>query len=150
MLIEMPFDLSLGLGDKSEAGTVAEQCGAGTNEKGARVPEWIEQARPRGELGEAALAPGEMVGFRARRGQQHFPSRLGAGDECLPVVQRLRRELTGVIDAHERSARTTVGLGQWLNGLGVLMGDGSAGPGRRENRTQSAVKGGNARVEKTA
>jgi len=57
-------------------------------------------------------------------------------------------ELAGVVDAHERGARTALGIGQWLNGL-VLMGDGSAGACRRENRTQSAVKSCDGRVERT-
>jgi len=66
------------------------------------------------------------------------------------VVEGLRGELSGMVNAHERSTRAPVGLGKWLRGLGVHGGDGSGGPCRRENRAQGAVKGGNTRVEKTA
>ena len=66
------------------------------------------------------------------------------------MVEGLRGELSGMVNAHERSTRAPVGLGKWLRGLGVHGGDGSGGPCRRENRAQGAVKGGNTRVEKTA
>ncbi|MBV9318284.1 MAG: hypothetical protein JOZ34_12580 [Gammaproteobacteria bacterium] len=58
-----------------------------------------------------------------------------------------------MIDAHQRGAPAPVGFGQGFGGLAGLgrgAGNGSAGPGRREDRTQGAVKGGDARVEKTA
>jgi len=41
MLIEVPFDLSLGLGDEPQARAVTEQRGTRADEEGARVPEGI-------------------------------------------------------------------------------------------------------------
>src|SRR6516164_9797240 len=71
MLIEVTFDLSLRLGDEPEAGTVAEQSGAGADEEGARVPQRIEEARPCGELPESHLAPRQVVRFGAGGRQEH-------------------------------------------------------------------------------
>src|SRR5215831_2024544 len=45
MLIEMPLDLSLCLGDESQAGAVAERRRSRADEKGADIPERIEEAR---------------------------------------------------------------------------------------------------------
>src|SRR5215469_13660198 len=114
MLIEVPFDLSFRLRDEPETGAVTEQCGTSADEEGARVPERIEQARPRRELGEPLLAPREMVRLRACRRQQHFARRIGAGDERLTVIERLRGELSGMVDAHECCARATLRFGQGL------------------------------------
>jgi hypothetical protein len=60
------------------------------------------------------------------------------------VVKSLRSELSSMVDAHERSARTALALGKWSGRLGVRRGDRSGGLGRRKNRTQGAVKGGDA------
>src|SRR5215469_2384027 len=128
MLIEVPFYLSLRLGDEPQAGAVAEQSGSRADEERARIPEWIEQAWTRGKLAEPHLAPRQMVRLRARRRQQHRTRALRAGDQRLAVVERLRGELSGMIDAHERSARAPVGLGKRLSGLGVRGGEGSGGP----------------------
>ena len=66
------------------------------------------------------------------------------------MIERLRGELPGVVHTHEGSTRAPVGLGKRLDARLLRSGDGSGGPGRRENRTQGAVKGGNAWIEKTA
>ena len=144
MLIEVTFDLPLRLGDEPQAGTVAEQSGTGADEEGARVPEGIEQARPCGELPEPHLAPRQMVRLRARGRQEHRARGFRSGDERLAVVQRLRGELPGMVDTHECGTRAPVGFGKWFCGLFVQGGDRPGGLGRRENRTQGAVKGGNA------
>ena len=144
MLIQVPFDLSLRLGNEPQTGTVTEESGTRSDEEGARVPERIEQARPCSELPEPHFAPREMVRLRARRRQEHRARGLRAGDERLAVVERLRGELPGVVDTHERGTRAPVSFGERFSGLLVRDGDRSGGLGRRENRTQGAVKGGNA------
>ena len=82
-----------------------------------------------------------MVGLGACRGQQHCARGLGAGDECLAVIERLRGELSRMIDAHECRAGAAIGLRQRL-GPELRSGKGSGGPGRREHRAQRAVEGG--------
>jgi len=144
MLIEVTFDLSLRLGDEPEAGTVAEQSGAGADEEGARVPQRIEEARPCGELPESHLAPRQVVRFGAGGRQEHRARGFRAGDERLAVVERLRSELPGVVDTHECGTRAPVGFGKRLRGRFIQVGHRPGGLGRRENRTQGAVKRGNA------
>jgi hypothetical protein len=144
MLIEVTFDLSLRLGDEPQAGTVAEQSGAGADEEGARVPQGIEQARPCGELPEPHLAPRQMVRLGAGGRQEHRARGFSAGDERLAVVERLRGEFPGVVDTHECGTPAPVGFGKRFRELFIQRGDRSGGLGRRENRAQGAVKGGNA------
>src|SRR5580704_14565265 len=93
VLIEVALHLTLGLDDEAETGAVTHEGGQCADGEGAGVPERVEQARPRAELPEARLAPGEMIGFRARRGQQHAARGVRAGREGLAVIQRLRGEL---------------------------------------------------------
>ena len=144
MLIEMPFDLSLCLGDEPEAGAVTEQCCTRADEEGADIPERIEQARSCSELSEPHLAPRQVVRLRACGRQEHRSRALRASDQRLPVVKSLCGELSSMVDAHERSARAALALGEWFGRLGVRRGDRSGGLSRRKNRTQGAVKGGNA------
>ena len=144
MLIEVPFDLSLCLGDEPQAGAVAEQCCTRADEEGAEVPERIEQARSCSELSEPHLAPRQVVRLRACSRQEHRSRALRASDQRLTVVKSLRSELSSMVDAHERSARTALALGKWSGRLGIRRGDRSGGLGRRKNRTQGAVKGGDA------
>jgi hypothetical protein len=49
-----------------------------------------------------------------------------------------------VVDTHECGTRAPVGFGKRFRELFVHRGDSSGGLGRRENRTQGAVKSGNA------
>jgi hypothetical protein len=49
-----------------------------------------------------------------------------------------------MVDTHECGTRAPVGFGKRFHGLFVKGGDRSGGLGRRENRTQGAVEGGNA------
>jgi len=85
-----------------------------------------------------------MVRLRARGRQQHGTRRFRVRDERLAVVERLRGELPGMVDAHERGTRAAVGFGKRFTCLFAWRGDRSGGLGRRENRAQGAVNGGNA------
>src|ERR1700681_1870614 len=109
VIIEVPLDLTLGLGYEPQAGAIAHQRGGRADGEGSGVPERIEETRPGGELFQARLTPREVIGFRARRGHQHVARRRGTGDEGLAVIERLRGQLTGVADAHERRAGTPLG-----------------------------------------
>src|SRR5215469_1850982 len=144
MLIEMPFDLPLCLGDESQAGAVAERRRSRADEKGADIPERIEEARSCSQLPEPHLAPRQMVRLRTRTRQEHRSRTLRAGDERLSVVEGLRGELSGMVDTHEGSARAAVALGKWSGRLSVRRRHRSGGLGRRQNRTQGAVKRGDA------
>src|SRR5579863_10770132 len=146
MIIEMTFDLSFGLDDEAEASPVTQECRGGAESEGAGVPQRVQQARLRPELPETRLAPGEMIGLRARGCQKQLACGLRAGDKSLAVVEGLCGELAGVVDAHERSARTSLAVGKWARGRGGLWG-GSAGVGRRKNCAQSPIESGDHRVE---
>ena len=148
MIIEVPLDLTLGLGHEPQTGAIAHQRGGRADGEGSGVPERIEETRPGGELLQARLAPREVIGFGARRGHQHVARRGGAGDESLTVIQRLRGQLTGVVDAHERRAGTPFRSRQGVERLVRTARDGPGCPGRRKDGSQSTVKGGDGRVEK--
>ena len=47
VLVEMPLDLPLGLGDEAEAGAIAGERRERADREGAGVPEGIQQARAR-------------------------------------------------------------------------------------------------------
>jgi hypothetical protein len=97
----MFLDLSLRLDDKAEVHPIAGDAGGDADREGARVPERIEQRRPVVELAKALLRPGEMLLLLARgHGELVLDGRI-AGEERLRGVERLRADLTGVIDAHQ-------------------------------------------------
>src|SRR2546430_15569168 len=85
--IEVPLDLTLGLGHEPKAGSIPEQCGGGADGEGSGVPERIEETRPRSELLQARLTPPAMIGFGARRSHQHVACRGGAGAAGLAVTE---------------------------------------------------------------
>src|SRR5262249_34852524 len=145
--VEMALDLTLGLGDEAEAGTITEERGAGAERERAGVPERVEETRPRAELPEARLAPGEGVRFGARRVHEQRARAVRARHQGLAVVERLRGELAGVVDAHERGALAPRGLRQGLASLGGRARYRAAGARRGEHRAQGAIEGGDSRVE---
>jgi len=72
VLIEMAFNLALGFDDKTEARAIAEQGRQRADRERACIPERVQQARPRVELFQTGLAPGEVIGFFVRRLQEEI------------------------------------------------------------------------------
>jgi hypothetical protein len=88
------------------------------------------------QLAQPGLAPGQVVGFLARRLQQELPGRLGSGDERLAVIQGLGGHLAGVVDPHEGGRRAPVAFGKAVRGLprgGVARRCVRPGRGRRRS-----------------
>jgi hypothetical protein len=119
--------LPLRLCDEAETGAVAGEPGEGADRERACIPQRIEQAGPATQLVDARCAPGEMVGFLAGRLHQCRLGRRAGGYSRLPLVQRLGRDLTGMIHPHQGSGVSP--LGRLVNGLGNPFG--GVGPAGR-------------------
>src|SRR5689334_11030410 len=87
MTLQMSFDLALGLRDEAETRLVTEQGRDGADAERSGIPERIEHARPRTQLLQARLAPGEVVGLLASGVKHEFPHIRVPGEEGLSVVQ---------------------------------------------------------------
>ena len=79
MARQVALDLALGLGDEAQAELIAQHAGGRTDGEGAEVPDRVQAARVRAELGQARLAPGQMIAFLA-----------GGAAAGTRVVERLR------------------------------------------------------------
>src|SRR5690606_8084457 len=90
---------------ETEAQLVAEASRDEADAEAAGVPERAERARPVAELVETRLAPNEVVAFLACGIQQLLASRGAARADRLSRIKRLRGDLAGVIDAHQRGAQ---------------------------------------------
>jgi hypothetical protein len=75
-MVEVCFDLSLGLGEKSQAPGVAQLAGGNSDTQRTKVPERVQQARTFAEFNQAALGPGQMFGFLVCRFRQCLPKGL--------------------------------------------------------------------------
>ena len=68
--LEMALDLRLGLGEEAEAPAIARDARGEAPGERARVPQRIEEARARIEIGESIAAPGEVIAFLGARALQ--------------------------------------------------------------------------------
>src|SRR2546430_17283630 len=82
VILEVPLDLTLGLGHEPQAGAIPQQRGGGADGEGSGVPERIEETRPRAELLQARLPPREGTGFGARCGPHRVPRARKPGGEA--------------------------------------------------------------------
>src|SRR6185312_14359132 len=112
VLIEMTLDLALRLGHEAAACTISERGGKSADRKRACIPEGVQTAGARAELGEARFAPGEMIGFLARRREKPGAGLLGSRRQSLPVVEGLSGDLSGMVDAHEGGRAAAVLLAE--------------------------------------
>src|SRR5690348_308435 len=113
----MGFHLALGLDHEPEAPAVAGQRGRRPDCEAARVPERVQEARAIVQFLQSPGAPSQMVGFLGGRGFKVRPRRGIARERGLPVVQRLRADLAGMVHAHQpgdvaASLRVQLGQGQ--------------------------------------
>ena len=119
--LEMTFDLALSLGDEAQAGAVPEQCGERADAEGSRIPEGVEYAGSATQFLEPGFAPGEVIGFIARRVEHEFPDLGISREQCLGVVERLGGHLARMIHAHEgRGLPPGLGRKRGIGLLGVL------------------------------
>ena len=116
--VQMLLHLAFGLGHKAQADPVADTAGHGPNGVGTGVPQRAQPARAAIQFAQPLGAPGQMVLFLDRGLEQMLAQRWVAGDRCLPVVQRLGRNLAGVVDAHQpRSMRPGHALQRRAHGV---------------------------------
>lgn len=148
VVFKVPGDLPLRLLDKAERPPVAEDAAGSTNEPCAAEPERREPAGTAIKLREPRFAPEQVITF--------FASRLAqvAGDvritrHCgMALVQRLRRHLTGMIDAHEAGSVTAfAGIQFCIGDIGGWIRAGAAG-GRSGNSAQRVIDPGQESVDR--
>lgn len=154
--VEMSFDLSLGFHHKTQTCPITGQGRERADGEGACIPQWIQQTRPRFQLFQPGLAPGQMIRFLAGGLEQQIPGGGAAGGKSLPVVQRLGGHLAGMVDAHQGRSGTAVGVGKVLGmPLGLSGGGGECrqrpgGPGRGKKRPQGPVGGSKEGIKRVA
>jgi hypothetical protein len=103
-------NLLLGFGDKAQAPLVAGQTGGSADGERACVPERLQLAGAGAEFAQPLLAPAQVVLFFLRGGQQLFAYLAIAGGQRLALVERLRGDLAGVIDAHQPGGVAALGF----------------------------------------
>ena len=141
----MRFDLALGLANEAEALGVGTKPREHADAEAARVPKWREPARATAELLDACGAPGEVIAFLARGVGEQLAGFGRASEQRLAVIERLRGDLAGVVDAHERRAAAAFVARQ--PGLGEVRGRRGAGGGwRRADRPKALIYGGDQAV----
>src|SRR5688572_12631611 len=84
MALEMALDLGLGFGEEAHAPTISCKPGDHAEAKRARIPERVQEARPRFELFQPCAAPREVVALLARGPLQRRPHCRVACEEGLP------------------------------------------------------------------
>ena len=69
------------------------------------------------ELGQSRLAPSQMIRFLLRGIEELLARLVRAGSQCLPLIERLRANLSGVVHPHQ--ARSMLALADAQRGLVV-------------------------------
>ncbi len=110
VLCQVAFDLAFRFSEKAEAQSIADGRRGSTNNKGSRVPQRIEDAGARIQLLEPLLAPGQMIAFLGGGLQQILPGGRRSSHQGLAVVERLGRDLTGMVYPHQSGNVAAVGL----------------------------------------
>ena len=142
----MRLHLALGLGDEAETDAVSGDAGGHAQKEAAGIPDGIQPARPPVEFLKPLSTPGQVVLFLFGGLEQMASGFLGARHDRLAAVKSLCRDLTGVVDAHERDA-VAAGVRRKVR-LGNVCGRGRAGcHGRSRQSPQRLVGGRDERVE---
>lgn len=148
MAVEVVANLLLGFPNETEAPLVTENPACRSNRKRTGIPQWRQPADVLAEFADALLAPRQVVEFLVRRMPHLFFDRPVASDRRVPVVQRLGRNLAGVIDAHQAGRMGFLALVE-IRVDDVLGGIGSRRPsGRRGNGSQGVVGAGEETVQR--
>src|SRR5438132_32207 len=118
---QMLFDLALRLGEEREVPAIPQSPRKRADRERARIPKWVEQARPSAKLANPLDTPGEVVLLFPRRlRERRFHARI-ARSECLPLVERLSADFAHMIHAHQRRrmgalTRVQLGFGLFFRG----------------------------------
>jgi len=112
MVVEVHFDLFLGLRNEAEAVTVTAGGGCESDRYAPDVPKRHEPTAAAAQLVESLLAPGEMIEFLTSRCLEMTSRGVGIGDERLSRIQSLRGDLTRMVDAHQRYALRSISVGE--------------------------------------
>lgn len=125
--------------NKPEAPLVPEKATRRPYGIGTGVPERAEFADIFPELVKTLLAPGEMIELLVRGPLHLLFNVLVAGDRRVSLVQRLRCNLPGVIDAHQASGMPFLSFVEVR--IDDIGGGGFPGrvPGRGGDRSQRVI-----------
>lgn len=142
MAVQVLLNLRFGFGDKAQAGAVPSQARQHADQVRTRIPAGPQLAGCRIQLAQALGTPGEVVLFFLGGLEQVRSGIRIACHRSLAAVQRLRRNLAGMIDTHQPGSmlallRRQIGLG--------LVGSGRFALARRmgvERRAQAVLRGG--------
>ena len=140
VVLEMVDHLALGLGDEPETPSIPGKPRRDADGERSAEPERVEQARPRAEFRQTLAAPHQVIVlFAGRRLHGRTDSGITRGQR-LPLIQRLSRDLAGVIDPHQpRRMPGLVVVEQSIDGVagGILQPRSAVHPRRA---AQSAVE----------
>jgi hypothetical protein len=110
MLSQMRLHLMLGLDHEAKADRVAGKRSDRANGIASGIPQGIEQAGAAVQLLQPFGTPGQMIGFLGGRMQQVLAVIGIARQRRLAKVERLRADLTGVVDAHQSGGMSALGV----------------------------------------
>jgi hypothetical protein len=125
MRVEVSFHLSLRLGDEAEADRIAGQTGNGTDGKGARIPQGLQQAGAAAQFRKPGFAPGQVVCFLTGRLFEQVAGGRIAGYQGLSMVKALGGHFSGMVDPHQGCGNPSTLL---IQGHAGATGGGAAGP----------------------
>jgi DNA polymerase-3 subunit delta len=112
VLGQMVGHLPFGFVDEAEAPAIAAEAGERADRERAGVPQRLQLARRIVELAEAFFAPAQVIAFLARRVEQMAARVRVARGQRLAVIQRLRGDFAGVVDAHQAGDVTALVVGE--------------------------------------
>jgi len=98
--IEVRADLFFRFRDKTQTPAVTQNPTRSTDHECAGIPNGAKPTGVRIELRKSLFAPGEMIEFLIGRTLHLLLNICITGDRCMPLIQALRGDLTGMIHAH--------------------------------------------------
>ena len=104
MIFEVSFDLVFSFLNETQAAPIARKTGECAETETAREPHGRQSAGRAAELAEPLRTPGEVIVFFLCSVDQMPPRSRRSRKKRLPVVQRLRGDFAGMIDAHQAYA----------------------------------------------
>lgn len=126
----MALNLALGFGDEPEADGIAGESSHRPDQYGAAIPEGPEYAGFGPQIAQSLSAPDEMIALFTSGAEQKRTYRGVGGNQSLAVIQRLGRDFTGVIDAHQARRMAFFGPVEHC-GRATMGGWGGSAGGRR-------------------
>lgn len=101
VLVQVRFNLFFRFRNKPEADPIAKRARYRADRIGSEVPQRVQHAGAPAQFPDPVLTPCQMIGF-LRGGPAHDSGDLWvARGQRLTLIQRLRRDLPGMIDPHQ-------------------------------------------------